>query len=402
MPRVYGTRGDRHVGRAMIPIKHLSYSSITDIEWCLRTTYEKRVGPNRIPEIPEARRDSGSLAHKMIELAIRAIARQETLHDELLHRRIPAAALWQSPTSHASVNEDAYAVYRRWLRDFTVRAEDIFAVEREGECWIEGVPVPLIGRDDLVTVTTDDEGELYIADDWKTGWAATVTSDHELQGDLAGLRFVAEYPGKRFASRVGFPRLGQYSELRYLTPERKEAAENRVRLAWATLVEADERKDWPATPGEGCKFCPVVVSCAERGLVEQAGMIVTSQDSAERALRYRILFSEASKRLTAPLQGWVRDNGAVTVGRATAGYNASETTKITDVHAALERLTPDERKSLAPAMTLDKRVAAVKHLHDDPRIADLIATKIGKPRFAVKGTSADLDAEGGDELEGEE
>lgn len=76
----------------MIPLLHLSYSSVSDVEHCLATTYAKRIAPNAIPEIADANRDRGSLAHKMIELAIRAIARQETLTEYYMSMYVPGGA----------------------------------------------------------------------------------------------------------------------------------------------------------------------------------------------------------------------------------------------------------------------------------------------------------------------
>lgn len=390
----------------MIPLTHLSFSAVKDIEACLALTHATRIAPLGIPEVPDAQRDRGTLAHKMIELATLAIARQETLSDGKLRDRIALKAMMGSPLTHNAAYEEAGTIYRRWLETFTINANDIFAVERDGECRIDGVPIPLIGRDDLVHVTMDDGGELYVAIDWKTRFSATVTPQDELQGDLAGLRFTAEYPDKRFASQVGFPRLGLTSPLRHFTAERKAAAEARVRRAWVALVEADASGSWPATPGEGCKFCPIAVPCAKRALTEGVGLTISSQGSAEDALRLRILFSEASKRLTAPMQAWVRDNGPVTVGRAQAGYTPSESRAITDATAALDRLTFQEREKLAPALKLNGKLAAVKRLLDDERIADLVVTKTNKPKWGVTGTSADLEAEpftfDGDEEEGDD
>jgi PD-(D/E)XK nuclease superfamily len=382
---------------ALDKLEHLSFNALNDFGNCLRLGYEKRLSPELVPEIRDSARDRGKLAHKMRELHLHAISRQESTDG------IPAKALALEPQTAADY-EEATQIYERWKTRWTISAEDLFAVERFGSVNIEGVPLPIIGYDD--DVYFDRATNEYVIDDAKTGHAATITPDNEFQLDLAAVRFEGEYEGTGrtfehdapgIRTQIDFMRSGVI-RTREWNDERREAVKARTRAIWATVVAADKSGEWPATPGAHCAYCPVLAACAAAKLADGVGLIVTDASGAENALRHRILFSEAASRLTDVLRPWVADHGSVAVGGAQARFSGSESRIISDVSAAMDRLEPAERTALEPELKLGYKKKAVKNLLDDPRLADLIKTKINPPKLVFTGTSDDLPkAEGEDD-----
>ena len=273
-------------------LKHLSFNALNDLESCLRLGYEKRLSPNPAPEIRDDPRDRGKLAHKMRELYLHAISRNESTEG------IPAKALALEPQT-AGAYEEATQIYERWKTRWTIPAEDLFAVERYGVARVDGVPLPIIGYDDAVFIRR--ETGKYVLDDAKTGHAATITPDNEFQLDLSALRFEDEYPDLAAESgietQIDFMRSGVV-KVREWNDERREAVKARTRAIWATVGAADASGEWPATPGSHCAYCPVLAACAAAKLADGVGLIVTDAASAEEAVRHRILFAEAASRLT--------------------------------------------------------------------------------------------------------
>lgn len=374
-------------------LDHLSFSALNDGEQCLAMFHAKRIvpEPERIPEMGSSPRDRGKLIHKMRQLFLHALARGESVNG------VFADALEQEPQCAAEY-EESVQVFTRWRERFTIPREDLFAVERYGECTVPGVPLKIIGYDD--DVFHDRNTNERVIEDAKTGWDSTVTPDNEYQLDLAALRFDQEYnealadgadidtaPGLR--TQIDFMRSGIVKE-RAWNEERKETVQARVRADWAKLEAADKSGDWPATPGAHCQYCPIAVACAQRKLAEGAGAIVTDKQSAEDAVRHRILFTEAAARLTNALKPWVGEHGPVVVGRVYAGFVASETYGFKDVQAVLDRLEPAEREKVAKGMKLNGKLKAVKQLVEDPRFSDLVGVTARANRFTFQGSSEDL------------
>ncbi len=387
----------------MMPLTHLSYSALNDAEQCLSMFHAKRIVPQdrRVPELRSSPGDRGTLIHAMRQLFLHAIARGENTD------AVPALALEREPQCAAEY-EESVLIFTRWKQRFSIPPEDVFAVERYGEVRIDGVPLPIIGYDD--DVFHDREPNEYVIEDAKTGWGSTVTPDMEFQLDLAALRFEDEYNEALAAGEDNLdPDLGLRTQIDFMRPgivktrewneERKEAVQARVRADWAKLDNADKTNEWPATPGSHCQYCPIAVACAQRKLAEGAGLIVTDKASAEDAVRHRILFAEAANRLTGALKPWVGENGPVVVGRAFAGFVASETYGFKDVSAVLARLTDAEREKVAKGLKLNGKLKAVKELQGDPRVSDLVGVTARSNRFTFTGSSEDLGAESSDDEE---
>jgi RecB family exonuclease len=370
-------------------IQHLSFSSIIDAENCLAGFWAKRLSPNPVPDIPDRARDRGTAAHSMAEHFIRLYAKGEP-------RDIAATAairLALEATGKGAVHEEAVAIFSKWRDRFNLEREDIFAVERLGAAAVEGVPIPVIGYDDVVYF--DRLTNENAVRDLKTKYSATVTPDYEFQGDLSALRWEEQYAEMGpVRSEVDFMRSGTVVP-RAWNDARREATVARVQAAWHKLEAADYENDWPATPGSHCGFCPVAVACAKRKLAEEAALVVLSPASAEQAVRNKILFTEAASRLANGLKTYVDANGPVTVGRASASYTIKDVDTIKDVPAAIERLSPLERARLGPVLQIKGTKAAQKLIHD-PRMADLVSTTTST-RFGIKGNVADLDVGDGDE-----
>lgn len=372
-------------------LDHLSFSAFNDGENCSRLFFEKRIvpEPDRVPEMRSSPRDRGKLIHKMRQLFLHALARNESTDD------VPALALQQEPQCAAEY-EESVIIFTRWKERFSIPPEDLFAVERYGECTVPGVPLKIIGYDDNVYFDRLD-GQNVIQDA-KTGWDSTVTADYEFQLDLAALRFEAEYGDEiGLRTEIDFMRSG-IVKAREWTPERKDAVQARVRAIWAKLEDADKSGTWEATPGAHCGFCPVAVACAERKLAEGAGLVVTDKASAESAVKHRILFSEAAARLTGALRPYVDSNGPVVVGRVSAGFVATETMGFKDVPAVLARLTEVEREKLGKGLKLNGKLKAVQQLQDDPRVSDLVTVTARANRFTFSGSSDDLKPESDEEI----
>jgi hypothetical protein len=375
----------------MIALDHLSFSALNDAEQCLSMFHARRVVPEdaRVPEMRNSPRDRGTLIHKMRQLFLHATARNESRHD------IPQRALEQEPQCAAEY-EESVQVFQRWTQRFSVPAEDLFAVERFGSARIDGVPLPIIGYDD--SVHYDRDNLQNVIQDGKTGWDSTITPDNEFQLDLSALRFEAEYGDEiSLRTEIDFMRSGVV-KTREWNAERKEAVQARVRSTYGKLEAADKSGEWEATPGSHCGYCPIAIACAERKLAQGSGFIVTDRQSAEDAVKHRILFTEAAARLTGALRPYVDANGPVVVGRVFAGFVSSETHGFKDVPALLERLTDEERVKVAKGLKLNGKLKMVKELQNDPRVSDLVTVTARANRFTFQGSSDDLAPESDEEI----
>jgi hypothetical protein len=348
-------------------LSHLSYTSMSTAEHCLRMFYATRM-VEKTPRVPEKARESGKLIHAMIE--------------QYLHGRDPMEA--RLSCENIAYFDECAAVFAGWKSRFTIPPERWFAAEHYGRCTVPGVPVEIVGFDDFVY---EDDGWLVLRD-FKTGWAAEMQPDFLFQGDLSCLRLAAKYPDRadRMASEVEFVRSGVMSERRPWTSELHEKTVGRVQRIWRLLERAYRKRDgWETTPGSHCRFCPLNVSCASATATFLREEELLSEHDALRALQQIALFEHAREKLVKSLKHYVDEYGPVTMNGykpITAGYPQPKPhAKIRDVRAVIERIGLDAIPAGVLKLDLDLKAAAT--LLEDRRLSDLISSAPTPARFSI-------------------
>jgi hypothetical protein len=260
-----------------------------------------------LPVMPAKPRDVGILVHSMIEGFFKGTSPLETLAGQ----------------GHMDHYEEALSIFNSWRAQFTIEESSWLFSERDGSCNVEGVPIPLIGRDDFVY---EDSG-VHVLLDFKTSRSTSMRPSYLLQGDFACLRYEREFPLVRLASQVDFVRGGGLSKLREWTPELRAATIIKIQALWAKSVDAARTGNYPATPGEHCTFCDYRTECASALRLSAAHLVVTDAASALATLREIALFEEAVKTMKEALKPYCAEYGDISTGDGKydhrAGFSAS-------------------------------------------------------------------------------
>lgn len=283
-------------------IKHISHSSLTCADECLRKFQLTRLSApeDRLPSLPAKPRDVGILAHAYLE----AFFKDQSFLPKLAE---------QDRTEH---HIEAIRIFAAWKQSFNIPESSWLFSEREGSCNVEGVPVPIIGYDDFVY---EDSG-VHVLRDFKTGWGTEVYPSYDFQGDLACLRYEREFPMVRLASEVDFVRRGIVSPRREWTDELRAATITRVQAIWEKIISSraaenelvmrskDGAAAWPATPGRHCGFCPYNTTCLEARRVADAHLVIIDKASADAARGEIELMQTALKTMRAALKSYCGEN----------------------------------------------------------------------------------------------
>jgi PD-(D/E)XK nuclease superfamily len=358
-------------------LTHLSFSSLAAAEHCLRLFYETRLSAVRHVEIADRARSVGKLVHAMIEAH--------------LHGRDPLDGGIDVGKGNAPFFDEARYIFARWLARFSIPSDRTLGVERYAKVAVPGVALPLVGYDDFVY--EDPVENLIVLRDFKSGWGARVYGDYTFQGDLACLRYQTDYPQhppERLCSEVEFVRSGR-TVRRPWNEEMRLATIARVQRAWVLITTI--RETWAETPGNHCRFCPVLFDCASATAArkEQRALVAT-EDDARSALARLVLFRTASAHLRRSLEAYTEAAGPIRCGDDVGAPKAGHSVRlgkpmIRDAHTALARVGVD---AFPPGvLKIDTTLKGAQALLQDERLSDLIT--IGQPsvRFRLSGVMED-------------
>jgi hypothetical protein len=343
---------------------HISHSSLTKADACLRWWYETYLATDKIPSVANEYRDRGIGVHGLIEAFLKG-----------------EEPKWEGPTTELY---EAMNIFERWKSRFSIPEAQRFASERYGELRIEGVPV-LQGYDDLIYLDYDDQGEIVVIRDFKTGWSSEVKPEYAFQGELACLRFMQEYHAYlRVCYEIDFVRSGNVSERVFMNEHRARQVIERVKAIHSQAVAAKLRlaagasveEAFPATPHGACGFCPAKNECAVRKRTELAGLVVTEKESAENALHTIALLQDSIASLKEALRPYVDANGPIQLGAHGYDYVARYTQSVSssrDPHAVAE-IIPTSK--WGKALKFDDKVKDGQRIAALPEV--LAITKAGK------------------------
>jgi hypothetical protein len=231
-----------------------------------------------------------------------------------------------------------------------------------------------------------------VISDLKTGYSAEVKPEYAFQGELACARFLEEFPEyDEVAWNLDFPRPGVVTKPVIVTRADVPRIISRVKAIHAQSVEAKLRlaagasveEAFPATPHSACGFCPARNECATRKRTEAAGLIVTTQESAEEALHTIALMQKSVESLKEALRPYVDANGPIQLGEHgydyVARYNQSVSTS-RDPHAVAGIVPVAE---WGKALKFDDKVKDGQRIAAMPEVQAI--TKAGKvtSRFYV-------------------
>jgi hypothetical protein len=355
-------------------LEHLSHSSLSTADDCMKKFYLTRVSEDRMPSMPSGPRDIGILAHRYVEAFFKGEDFLKALSEQ----------------DHSYDHAEAMSIFSGWKRRFTIPEEDWLYSERYGEATVNGVPLKVIGYDDFIY---KKERAVRIRD-FKSGWGTEIYEEYNIQGDLACLRYEQEFGEQEdLGSEVEFIRRGIVTEPRLWSPALRAATVDRVRGLWEKI----KSEVWEATPGKHCTRCDFITECAKGRRAQSATLVVNSPENALEALREIVLMDEAIAAMKAALKPYCDAHGTVETGVGKYDYQAGykgggETRSFKDVTAVLAITGLNLGKG---ALKIDGKVKAGAALFDDPRLVDLIETKITKPRFNV-GKKSDKEDENGD------
>lgn len=356
----------------------LSYSKISIYKDCPRAfklSYIDKVGFER-RRITVA----GLLAHKIFKIYT----------DYLVERKLPTditaiQKITDRVLGHPSVPGDEGLILEvreladKFARGFVLNLDTFYGAEIKLAVDSEGNQVNW--KDDSVFFRgildhVEIEDNKVKITDYKAGWVITKdTAQLETYAWLAHKIFpqidtyLVEHYFVRYNSR-------RYSEL---SDEGIERAERRIKK-FANKIANDT--EFSPSPSARCSWCPYVVRCAQLPALE--GLQLPVLDSEEKAREYAgklLIVKEAIKRVEDMLKDYTRKHGPIQVGDGSYGHHFSQSPKIKDVEAFMNRMW-DAGKDPLPYLNVDMRQA--KKLLSELEGLEEIIENVGKTRFYFK------------------
>ncbi len=239
------------IGRLMeLPV--LRTTGFRDFEACPHTWALKYLRP----EVKEKRTkfsNIGDAAHDIIETMLNT-RWSGNLPDTAVDEAAVTKAWMQIP------DEEANNLHTYIDAILGIPATKLVGIEYEWRVELEGVGIPLKGTMDYVCELSD--GSLLIVDhktnrghDTMAYWQSEI---QPLMYAWAARKIWPQYEKIRYS--LGYVNLGKSHD--WVTdPDEDAALEQRLRENWEDMVAYDAAGQWPMTPGDGCKWCPISTTC---------------------------------------------------------------------------------------------------------------------------------------------
>lgn len=343
-------------------IDHLSHSSLTAADECLKKYYVTRLAEEKIPDMPADARDIGILVHVYIEAYFKGESQLTKLAEQ----------------AHTWHHEEALQIFAKWKIRFSIPEDRWLYTERYGSIQVFADVPKIIGYDDFVYY---DENGTHVIRDFKTGYSSDVSPSYLFQLDLAMLRYEDEFPGVEVEAEIEFVRSGIISPRRKWNAERRQQTLDRIRVIWQRLSTA---KEWTETPGSHCTFCPVKASCAASMKVQKEGLVIVDEDSARLMLTRIALMEEAIKAQKEALKSYVDLHGMIQAGEGkydyVAKYNSSTSIYVEDPKKVVEIVGLE---NMGKVLKIDLKVKDGQKLIDDERLAGVIKKGKVSQRFYI-------------------
>ena len=257
-----------------------------------------------------------------------------------------------------------------------INEENILMVEELLRCEIDGAD--LGGYPDLVTDEGNNVAYLW---DWKTD--RRVRSHEEVENDPQ-LKFYAallanEYPYfTAFRCRLVFVRYK--CTVREFTITRQEALDY-LETIMMTVKRIEDEEEFKPVPSSECSFCQFYEECSDKINMPIAPVLDTPS-SAKNIVNLLIYFGKIKKEYETILKKYASDNGSITSGGMTYGFNESCTPKIkatpAEIIDRLPHLAPDVLQPVGAAWLKKKKNADIAaELESAGMIGENISTRWG-------------------------
>jgi hypothetical protein len=168
-------------------------------------------------------------------------------------------------------------------------------------------------------------GIAYVTD-YKTSWKADSQEDAERNPQMKGYAMAVDaiVPDlSEIVVTLEFVRIGVKRTV-VISKQQIEEARDRIMTESNRIEKARAKKNWPATPGAVCEFCPVFDRCPAKSAAAQFHTPTNQEDAASLMGNYALL-KKNLKLVEGMLQAWVKNYGPVRGGGLVADYDVTET-----------------------------------------------------------------------------
>lgn len=360
--------------------KHLSFSSLDLYDACALSWRAKYI--DKVPERDSDARAIGILTHAAAELIVRRCEENQwqTFPLEDVASVVEFVFFTDDQTRTTALFGEVMYAAKLFARSYKHRIGTVIELEQ----WVtqpigDGVP-PLLGRLDQVTKEEDERGEFIGNTNLKTGWGMEENDRTRFQAGVESLLLHLAYPDYRIKTRPWFLRAGQPGEWFEPKPYDYENTTSRIIAIYKRRQASFATHEWLPTAGAQCSWCPIAIQCEHLQKLSEQGTVLVAVEDAQRAVLESHVLQAALDARKKSLKEFVSKNGPVLTdnGLEAAYRMPAPSLTITDKAALLQRMgaagleligAPDGRK--------------LKKLENDPRLAGLWETKLGKPRFTI-------------------
>jgi len=139
--------------------------------------------------------------------------------------------------------------------------------------------------------------EVQVRDDWQARWYM-----------FAARKVWKNFPSYRFTH--SYVRLGKLTSVVF-GPNELDGFTEEVAAVAAVIQEASERNEWPATPGEECRFCQLQCPVVDNAAMKTKRLVGLSQ--AQKAGELILAGEQLLKTAKGALKAYVAVNGPVSI-----------------------------------------------------------------------------------------
>ncbi len=301
--------------------ERFSFSKLTSADRCLARHREEYERDLRLPQTYSHPREVGKGFHACADrykAELHASGMEQDL--ALIPTIVENYFSTDREVTTTATYDDVFFLFRSWAAKYRHNPKTYLGAEFLLQRELPETNIIIEGWPDHVDVQNDELGPIVVSDDLKSGYSSTVTPEHEFQGEIVDWMLLPMFEGSRVGWRVSMPRADFSSPIVEFKPEYSQRLEARMRSIIARVHRAREEKNWPATPGSACAYCPIAATCRERNVLADLNVIVTNAEEAQKAGVDLIILNAAYDQRRAQLKAWADEEGPVEVGDSTIGY----------------------------------------------------------------------------------
>jgi hypothetical protein len=282
-----------------------SHSKLEIFDFC-PFAYQK-IYHDKIPRAESEALKIGSLLHRIIADYL----------NRLIHYGTPTDWEWAQGATPREAPPDVPEIWERFYSSFSLPPMEAPGVERKLAFNRDWEAVEFFGPDAFFRAVVDlafRQDALAVVVDWKSNRAVPETVEKNLQLRIYGWAVkTALYPDvQEVLLRLHFLRYGAEREI-LLSPDDLVGVPQELKEQIA-IIEAE--KHFNPRPGSFCSWCGVQTHCPviSQALVPIEVLAPATREQATKAATLLLAIGEMEKVLTARLNDWVKENGALSIG----------------------------------------------------------------------------------------